>query len=252
MVPLLFVWGLDKLDQREVSTLDQREVSTSDQRRSRPARPTQALCRASDTMSRVTPGTWSRPGESAAVWPGRTWPLGVDWGEEATNVAIHAPEATRMWFCVFDDADAETRHELTEVSLGIWHGAIPGVAPGTRYGFRADGPWQPGLGLRFNPEKLLLDPYARAVSGRLARRPRDLRLPRRGAGHPGPPRQRAVRPEERGGPRPRLRLGRRPEAVRPVARHRHLRAAREGDDRAARPGARAPARHVRRAGRRRR
>ena len=122
-------------------------------------------------MSRVTPGTWSRPGESAAVWPGRTWPLGVDWGEEATNVAIHAPEATRMWFCVFDDADVESRHELTEVSLGIWHGAIPGVAPGTRYGFRADGPWQPGLGLRFNPEKLLLDPYARAVSGQLVDEP---------------------------------------------------------------------------------
>ena len=122
-------------------------------------------------MSRVTPGTWSRPGESAAVWPGRTWPLGVDWGEEATNVAIHAPEATRLWFCVFDDDDVETRHALTEVSLGIWHGEIPGVAPGTRYGFRADGPWQPELGLRFNPEKLLLDPYARAVSGRLAHDP---------------------------------------------------------------------------------
>ena len=119
-------------------------------------------------MSRVTPGTWSRPGESAPVWPGRTWPLGVDWGDEATNVAIHAPEATRMWFCLFDDADVETRHDLTEVSLGIWHGAVPGVAPGSRYGFRADGPWEPELGLRFNPEKLLLDPYARAISGRLA------------------------------------------------------------------------------------
>ncbi len=102
------------------------------------------------------------------MWPGRTWPLGVDWSEEATNVAVHAPEATRMWFCVFDDDDVETRHELTEVSLGIWHGAVPGVAPGTRYGFRADGPWQPGLGLRFNSDKLLLDPYARAISGRLA------------------------------------------------------------------------------------
>ena len=53
------------------------------------------------------------------------------------------------------------------MSLGIWHGAIPGVAPGTRYGYRADGPWQPELGLRFNPDKLLLDPYARAISGDL-------------------------------------------------------------------------------------
>jgi glycogen operon protein len=121
-------------------------------------------------MSRVTPGTWRRRGETAAVWPGRTWPLGADHDDEATNFAVRAPEATRVWVCLFDDADGgdrETRHELTEVSLGIWHGAVPGVAVGTRYGYRADGPWRPGLGLRFNPDKLLLDPYARAVSGEL-------------------------------------------------------------------------------------
>jgi glycogen debranching enzyme GlgX len=118
-------------------------------------------------MSRVTPGTWSRRGESSDVWPGRTWPLGADHGDEATNFAVRAPEATRVWVCLYDDADRETRHELTEVSLGIWHGAIPGVRAGTRYGYRADGPWQPELGLRFNPDKLLLDPYARAVSGEL-------------------------------------------------------------------------------------
>src|SRR6476469_10280252 len=123
-------------------------------------------------MSRVTPGTWSRRGETAAVWPGRTWPLWADHGEEATNFAVRAPEASRVWVCLFDDdgpdgAGRETRHELTEVSLGIWHGAVPGVKVGTRYGYRADGPWQPELGLRFNPDKLLLDPYARAVSGRL-------------------------------------------------------------------------------------
>ena len=79
-----------------------------------------------------------------------------------------------MWVCLFDDADGddrETRHELTELSLGIWHGAVPGVAPATRYGFRADGPWKPELGLRFNRDKLLLDPYARAVTGRLANHP---------------------------------------------------------------------------------
>src|SRR3954470_3106615 len=119
-------------------------------------------------MSRVTPGMWSRHGETAAVWPGRTWPLGADWSEEATNFAFHAPEATRMWVCLFDDQDVETRHELTELSLGIWHGAVPGVAPGTRYGYRADGPWAPELGLRFNPAKGLLDPYARAGSGEVA------------------------------------------------------------------------------------
>ena len=119
-------------------------------------------------MSRVTPGTWSRRGEETAVWPGRTWPLGADHDDEATNFAVRAPEATRVWVCLFDDGGAETRHELTEVSLGIWHGAVPGVEVGARYGYRADGPWQPDLGLRFNPAKLLLDPYARAISGELA------------------------------------------------------------------------------------
>jgi glycogen operon protein len=121
------------------------------------------------------------------VWPGRTWPLGATYDAEATNFAVRAPEATRVWVCLFDEEDRETRHELTEVSLGIWHGAIPGVAAGTRYGYRVDGPWEPDLGLRFNPDKLLLDPYTRAISGRLRNHPSifgyDVRSPsRRGHG----------------------------------------------------------------------
>jgi glycogen debranching enzyme GlgX len=142
-------------------------------------------------MSRVTPGLWTRRGESAPVWPGRTWPLGSDWGADATNFAVHSPRATRVWACLFDDDDHETRHELTEVSLGIWHGEVPGVAPGTRYGYRAEGPWQPELGLRFNADKLLVDPYARAISGRLSNHPTifgyDVRSPsRRGRGDSAP------------------------------------------------------------------
>jgi len=142
-------------------------------------------------MSRVTPGTWRYPGENAPVWPGRTWPLGASYEPEATNFAVRAPEATRVWVCLFDEDDRETRHELTEVSLGIWHGALPGVAPGTRYGYRADGPWDPDQGLRFNSDKLLLDPYARAVSGRLSNHPSifgyDVRSPsRRGRGDSAP------------------------------------------------------------------
>jgi glycogen operon protein len=100
-----------------------------------------------------------------AVWPGRSWPLGATWTGESTNFAVHAPEGTAVWVCLFDDDDLETRHELTEHTLGIWHGALPGIARGQRYGFRVDGPWDPGAGLRFNVAKLLLDPYARAVSG---------------------------------------------------------------------------------------
>jgi glycogen debranching enzyme GlgX len=99
------------------------------------------------------------------VWPGRHAPLGAEAGRAATNFAVWAPQATRMDLCLFDDADRETRLPLTEHTLGVWHGRVPGVGPGRRYGFRAHGPWDPDRGARFNPAKLLLDPYARAISG---------------------------------------------------------------------------------------
>lgn len=110
---------------------------------------------------------WHSRDETAPVWPGRSWPLGATWSEEATNFAVYAPEATAMWVCVFDEDDSELTFQLTEHSLGIWHGAVPDLPVGTLYGFRAFGPWAPALGLRFNPHKLLLDPYAQAVSGEL-------------------------------------------------------------------------------------
>ena len=118
-------------------------------------------------MAPVTPGIWHHEGETAEVWPGRNFPLGATWSAESTNFAVHAPRATGVWVCLYDDEGTETTHPLTEQSLGIWHGALPDVSPGTRYGFRADGPWEPREGLRFNPSKLLLDPYARAVSGQV-------------------------------------------------------------------------------------
>jgi glycogen debranching enzyme GlgX len=104
----------------------------------------------------------------AAVWPGRHEPLGATWSVESTNFAVFAPEATGVELCLFDYVggfEVETRHALSEQTLGIWHGALPGVVPGQCYGFRADGPWEPARGRLFNPAKLLLDPYARAVSG---------------------------------------------------------------------------------------
>jgi glycogen debranching enzyme GlgX len=117
----------------------------------------------------VTPGEWSAADETVDVWPGRNWPLGALWGEESTNFAVHAPNATAVWVCLFDEDDTgldrEVRYALTEQSLGTWHGAVPGVPRGQRYGYRADGPWNPDQGLRFNPHKLLLDPYAHAISG---------------------------------------------------------------------------------------
>ncbi|SDD71857.1 glycogen debranching protein GlgX [Nocardioides lianchengensis] len=116
-------------------------------------------------MAGVTPGIWTHLGQQAKVWPGRNWPLGATWSPESTNFAVYAPNATECWLCVFDDEDVETRHQLTERSLGIWHGALPEIAPGTRYGYRVDGPWDPERGFRFNAQKLLLDPYALATSG---------------------------------------------------------------------------------------
>jgi len=102
---------------------------------------------------------------TTSVWPGSHQPLGATWSDESTNFAVFAPEATAMQLCLFDEDDTETRLALTEKTLGIWHCAVPGIAPGQRYGFRADGPWDPHHGRMFNPAKLLLDPYARAVSG---------------------------------------------------------------------------------------
>ncbi len=122
-------------------------------------------------MPRVTPGQWRERGERAAVWPGRNYPLGSSWSAEATNFAVHAPQATGVCVCLFDDAGTETQHRLTERSLGIWHGAVPAVPVGARYGYRVEGPWDPAAGMRFNPHKLLLDPYARAVSGEVTSDP---------------------------------------------------------------------------------
>jgi glycogen operon protein len=116
-------------------------------------------------MGRVTPGLWRTLGERAPVWPGRNWPLGASWSPDATNFAVYSPAATAVWLCVFDDESGEQRLPLTEQSLGIWHGAVPDVSPGTRYGYRVEGPWEPEEGLRFDADTLLLDPYGLAVAG---------------------------------------------------------------------------------------
>jgi isoamylase len=104
---------------------------------------------------------------SIPVWPGRHLPLGAHFDGEATNFAVWSPDATGVAVCLFDEQGEETRLELTEHALGVWHGRLPGVGRGQRYGFRADGPWDPGHSRRFNPAKLLLDPYARAITGEL-------------------------------------------------------------------------------------
>jgi len=97
------------------------------------------------------------------VWPGHRYPLGAIYDGTGTNFAIYSEAADGVELCLFDPDGNESRHELYEVDAFVWHGFLPGVQPGQRYGLRVHGPYDPSQGLRCNPNKLLLDPYARAV-----------------------------------------------------------------------------------------
>jgi glycogen operon protein len=105
-------------------------------------------------------------GEAALdIWPGSPYPLGASYDGGGTNFAIFSEVAERVELCLFDDEGKETRIELPEREALIWHGYLPRVGPGQRYGYRVFGPYDPAAGLRCNPAKLLLDPYAKAVQG---------------------------------------------------------------------------------------
>ena len=99
------------------------------------------------------------------VWPGQHRELGARYDGAGTNFAVWAPAASGVELSLFDDEGHERRVALPEHTLGVWHGYLPGVGPGQRYGFRASGPWAPTYGRVFDPDKLLLDPYARAIDG---------------------------------------------------------------------------------------
>ena len=99
------------------------------------------------------------------VWPGKPFPLGPWWDGEGTNFSLFSEHAEQVELCLFDAADRETRYELTERTAFNWHGYLPGIGPGQRYGYRVHGPWAPEQGHRFNPKKLLIDPYAKAIEG---------------------------------------------------------------------------------------
>src|SRR5213080_4351679 len=99
------------------------------------------------------------------VWPGRPFPLGAEWDGTGTNFSVFSEHAERVELCLFDAGDVETRVEMRERTALNWHCYLPGVGPGQRYGFRVHGPYEPEHGHRFNPAKLLLDPYAKAISG---------------------------------------------------------------------------------------
>ncbi|MFI1050613.1 glycogen debranching protein GlgX, partial [Streptomyces griseoruber] len=105
------------------------------------------------------------------AWSGHPYPLGADFDGKGTNFALFSEVAERVDLVLVEDDDSHRTVPLTEVDGFVWHGHLPGVGPGQRYGYRVHGPWDPAGGHRCNPAKLLLDPYARAVDGRTDNHP---------------------------------------------------------------------------------
>src|SRR5574339_124163 len=100
--------------------------------------------------------------------PGEPLPLGATWDGEGVNFALFSENATGVELCLYAGQDGD--HEQARVDIKerpdlIWHAYLPGIGPGQRYGYRVHGPYDPARGHRFNPAKLLLDPYAKAVEG---------------------------------------------------------------------------------------
>src|SRR5699024_719033 len=101
------------------------------------------------------------------IWPGQPYPLGATFNGSGTNFAIYSSVAEKVELCLLDDDGSEERIELTEMDADVWHGYLPGVNPGQRYGYRVHGPHDPAAGHRCNPAKLLLDPYAKPIDGQI-------------------------------------------------------------------------------------
>jgi len=103
------------------------------------------------------------------IWPGKPYPLGATWDGNGVNFALFSEHATGVKLCLFhnpDDNEEYTQVEFTEVTDYVWHAYLPDIKPGQLYGYRVFGRYKPNEGFRFNPHKLLLDPYAKAICGR--------------------------------------------------------------------------------------
>jgi len=105
---------------------------------------------------------------ATALWPGDSYPLGATYDGAGTNFGLFSEVAHRVELCLFDGGGTETRVDLHEVDGFVWHGYLPGVGPGQRYGYRVHGAYDPPAGQRCNPAKLLLDPYAKAIEGHVS------------------------------------------------------------------------------------
>jgi len=101
------------------------------------------------------------------IWPGKPYPLGATFDGTGVNFAIFSEVAEKMYLCLIDEDLNEQRIELSEVDGHVWHAYLPGVQPGQRYGYRVEGPYSPEDGQRCNVNKLLLDPYAKAIDGQI-------------------------------------------------------------------------------------
>ncbi|HEX4432130.1 MAG TPA: glycogen debranching protein GlgX [Frankiaceae bacterium] len=99
------------------------------------------------------------------IWPGEPYPLGATYDGSGTNFALFSEVAERVELCLFDERGSESRVDLKEVDAFVWHAYLPNLGPGQRYGFRVSGAYDPSKGLRCNPQKLLLDPYSKAIEG---------------------------------------------------------------------------------------
>ena len=103
--------------------------------------------------------------DAIEAWPGRPYPLGACYDGAGTNFSLFSEVADQVELCLFEEDGAEQRLRLEEVDASCWHAYLPSIGPGQRYGYRVHGPWEPERGLRCNPAKLLLDPYAKAIEG---------------------------------------------------------------------------------------
>src|ERR1700760_3655020 len=102
------------------------------------------------------------------TWKGYAYPLGATWMGTGTNFALFSRNATGVELCLFDYVHGATetaKIPMVERADEVWHVFVPEARPGQLYGFRVHGPWEPQRGLRFNPAKVLMDPYAKAVTG---------------------------------------------------------------------------------------
>src|SRR6202047_1159471 len=125
------------------------------------------VSKSSQMRSATEPKRAVIPSKNAQVREGLAHPRGATWDGEGVNFALFSAHATKVELCLFDEVGKEEvqRIELPEFTNEIWHGYLKGLKPGTVYGFRVHGPYAPEQGHRFNPNKLLLDPYARSHVG---------------------------------------------------------------------------------------